>query len=234
LYCIIIESLWCNISFRLLELAVTEVFRKSIKKGMTIIDVGANVGYYSLMAAKIAKNGEIYAFEPETDNFSLLNASIKQNNFKNLTTMQECVSDIDGTTTFFINTASNNLGSHSMIRSENGAEVNVKTTRLDTFIQAAKIDKVDVLKIDAESAEPLVLLGAKRLLETNSELIVLLEYTPEAWVNHQSLLASLFEQFYVYEIVDSPFLLRKIKQTSLSDRIINLYLKKRNNPATVQ
>lgn len=64
------------------EPAVTELSRHLVKEGMTVIDVGANAGWYTLLAAKrVGKAGRVTSFEPEPTNFSPLNGSVELNQF---------------------------------------------------------------------------------------------------------------------------------------------------------
>ena len=60
----------------------TAVFSSLIDKGTTVVDVGANLGYYTLLAAKVAK--KVHAFEPEPDNFEMLSKSVERNAFRNV------------------------------------------------------------------------------------------------------------------------------------------------------
>ena len=65
----------------------TELFKKVVKEGMTVVDIGAHIGYYTLIAANLAgKKGKVYAFEPEAENYSLLVKNIKVNGYQNIVT----------------------------------------------------------------------------------------------------------------------------------------------------
>jgi len=205
----------------------TEVFRKTVKEGMNVIDVGANIGYYSLMAAKLVKTGKVYAFEPEENNYSLLLNSIRANNFRNIMPIQQCASNENGYCTFFVSPCETNLGGGSMVWDSGGKKLVVPSITLDTFAEKENVSTVNVLKIDVEGAEPLVLMGARKILTDNKNLKIFLEYNPSSWNDFDDLLNYLFQTFDVYEIVNSPFLLRKIKIKSLpKNQQINLFLKK--------
>jgi len=68
----------------------TKLFKKYIKENMGVIDIGANIGYYSLLAAKlVGKNGKVYAFEPETANYKMLLKNIEINGYKNIVSEQK-------------------------------------------------------------------------------------------------------------------------------------------------
>lgn len=63
----------------------TNLFKKIVRHGMTVIDLGANIGYYTLIASKlVGESGKVYAFEPEPDNFNILVKNININNLKNV------------------------------------------------------------------------------------------------------------------------------------------------------
>lgn len=68
----------------------TEIFKKEIKKGDTVLDLGAHIGYYTLLAAKlVGEKGKVFAFEPEPTNFALLKKNIKINNYQNVIPVQK-------------------------------------------------------------------------------------------------------------------------------------------------
>ena len=109
----------------------------------------------------------------------------------------------------------------------------VPSITLDTFVEKEQVSTVNVLKIDVEGAEPLVLMGAKKMLTDNENLKIFLEYNSSCWNDFADLLNYLFQRFAVYEIVNSAFLLRKIKIESLPrNQQINLFLNKLKNPCS--
>lgn len=80
------------------SLARTELLRKVLKPGMTFVDVGANIGYYTLLAERIiGPSGTVIAFEPEPKNFALLSKTVSLNNLPNVRIYQQAVSDRDVT-----------------------------------------------------------------------------------------------------------------------------------------
>jgi len=129
-----------------------------IKDAKVIIDVGANVGFFSMLCRELYSKSKIYAFEPVSKTFSCL-----EKNFK------------DDKNTEVINTAlSDHQGSGKMtFREENSAvsslskegNVDVEITTLDYFLKDNNINRVDILKIDTESFENYVLKGAEDTLK---------------------------------------------------------------------
>jgi hypothetical protein len=97
------------------EKGTTKVFMKTVKKGMTFVDVGACVGYYSLIAAKlVGSDGKVFAFEPEPLNFEWLIRSISINGFKNILPIRKAVSDKNGLIELYLD--KDNIGGHSIVR----------------------------------------------------------------------------------------------------------------------
>ena len=75
----------------------TKIVENIIKNGNIVIDVGAHMGYYSLLFAKlVGKNGKIFAFEPDPKNFSRVQKNVKLNNYMNIVLTQKAVSDRTG------------------------------------------------------------------------------------------------------------------------------------------
>jgi FkbM family methyltransferase len=158
------------------ERGETNLFKKLLKPGMIVVDIGANIGYYTLIAAKIVGNkGKIYAFEPEPNNFKLLVKNIGMNGCKNVIPVQKAVLNKTGKMKFF--TDKTNLGAGSFSKSTTSKEksfIEVKTTNLDEFLHG---NKIDLIKIDAEGAEGLIFDGAKKLLDKRNFKIIM-EFWP--------------------------------------------------------
>jgi FkbM family methyltransferase len=216
------------------EMKTTELFIKLVGLGSTVIDVGANIGYFTLLAAKlVGNNGIVISFEPEPTSFSLLTKSVGMNNFDNVTLAQKCISNIDGQQLLHLS-PNHNKGLHSIARDLGGSSILVPSARLDTIANTFGIGSIDLLKIDVEGAEPEVLEGAERLLSETRVRNIIMEWEhPETWVQHNDILERIFAGFDVYEFVRSlPFLpARKLASgsTSLFAKSVgtNLYLRRR-------
>ncbi len=90
------------------EPRTTNLVKRILNKGMVVIDLGANIGYYALMESSIVGNsGVVYAIEPVAKNFQMLSKSILENNFNNIKTFNTSISDKIGTAKFFLTDASN-------------------------------------------------------------------------------------------------------------------------------
>lgn len=156
------------------EIDEMRVFKSFIKEGMIVVDIGANIGYYSLAAAKLVGNkGLVYAVEPEINNYNLLLKNIEVNNYKNIIPVNKAVSDKDGYCELYIDNY--NYGGHSFAKDNilygETHSKKVETITLDTLL---KDKKVDILKIDVQGAEGLIIKGGKNVLN-NENIIVFME-----------------------------------------------------------
>lgn len=88
---------------RIHEEATTNLFKKIVKEGDVVIDLGANIGYFALLAAKlVGPTGKVFAFEPEPQNFSYLKKNVELNNYTNVMIEQKAVSNYNRRTKLFI------------------------------------------------------------------------------------------------------------------------------------
>lgn len=187
------------------ENAETEIFERYVRKGDVVVDLGANVGYYTLIAAKIVGDkGKVYAFEPEAMNLSFIKKSVEINGYKNVVCEKKAISDKDGKIKLFVNKYQ--PGVHNIIGVGNGRDcVEVDTVRLDTYFRDKNV-KIDVIKIDIEGAEGIAFEGMKDVLNSNKEIkiltefsIVLLSKTRVLPRDYLDMIASL--GFNIYEII---------------------------------
>lgn len=158
----------------------TELLEKLLKKNMTVVNVGANIGYYTLIAAnRVGPNGKVYAFEPEPKNYKLLVRNIEENGYKNILPIQAAVSYKKGTLKLFLDKS--NLGNPSLAEQnidEKNGFVEVETDSLDNFFEKHSKDlKIDLILMDAQGAEGLILNGAKKIIE-NNKLQIIMEFWP--------------------------------------------------------
>jgi len=171
----------CLLNRGFFERLGTKLVLDKIKKEEVVIDLGANIGYYTLLFAKIVGNkGKVFAFEPDPDNFKFLKKNVDKNNFMNVQLEQKAVSNTNGTIKLFLNDG--NKGAHRIYHSElAGNEYKeVKVTTLDSFFKKMKIDqKVDFIKMDIEGAEFGALNGMKNLLDNNPSITLFLEFDPK-------------------------------------------------------
>jgi len=138
--------------------------RETIKETDTCIDVGANVGYYTLLMARLARKGMVHSFEPVPLNYHLLCANLLANRIQNVVANQSVIADQEADTEFVV---ANDSAYSSLIdtgRKPVEARVRVHTNTLDRYCRQHQIARVDVLKIDVEGAEEKILSGSALLL----------------------------------------------------------------------
>ncbi|MES2203228.1 MAG: FkbM family methyltransferase [Patescibacteria group bacterium] len=147
----------------------------NIRKGMTVVDVGANLGYYTrLLSALVGSTGHVYAFEPDEENFAYLERNVR--GLANVHIYKMAVSDTVGKVTFYH--VRDMTGTHTTLPVSGADEYEVEATSLDQFMKSHAIHRIDALKIDVEGAEPQVFRGMKMLLSQKAPPLVVFEYTP--------------------------------------------------------
>ncbi len=186
----------------------TGLFKSLLEPGMVVVDIGANIGHYSLIAARLVSDaGHVYSFEPDPHNYDLLTRNIELNSFSNVTAMNMAVSNKKGSMTLYLDKY--NLGGHSM-SSENvliaAGEVEVGTVTLDDFFnKGGGRGGVDLIKMDTQGAEGFIVEGAQRLLEENDPAI-LMELWPfglrNAGYDPATLVVNLERLGYFFKVID--------------------------------
>lgn len=148
---------------------------KLSKKGDVILDIGANVGVYSIWFDKcINGEGKIFAFEPDLNNFQKIQYNLKlNNNPPSIKLYDSAVSNSNGYIEFF--SGLDEQSSISFATDQNLQSIKVKTVTLDDFCEQNSISEINYLKIDVEGAEYLVLEGANAMLSSQSIRIIQLE-----------------------------------------------------------
>ena len=145
------------------ESLMARLFARVIGPGMTVIDIGAFVGWYTLLAARqVGPYGKVYAFEPDPRNYTLLSENLLRNKLhERVVVIPKAVSDDAGARTFFLHGGDQSRS--SLIPSDSPAQkVTVETVVLDDFF--GPVMKPDVIKIDIEGGEILALNGMERIL----------------------------------------------------------------------
>jgi FkbM family methyltransferase len=157
---------------------VTQVFRDRLKPGMRVLDIGANIGYFSLLSSTIVgENGHVFSIEPNSNNCRLLQASKSKNHFQNIEILQIAASDSAGLlaiNTSYSNGTTSGLSAEMDILMRSNTVPAFKIDNLKEFDQG-----VDFIKIDVEGAEYRALKGAEQLLARFKPMIVS-EFSPTA------------------------------------------------------
>ena len=165
--------------FKTYEPDQTEIVKKVVNPGDIVIDIGAHVGYYTLLLAQIVGDkGRVYAFEPDPENFQLLKKNIEINKFQNVTLEQKAVSNKNEKIQLFIdkeNRAENRIYDAKM--NNIGESLQVESIRLDDYFQNLE-QEINFIKIDAEGSESDIFHGMTSIIKKNSNLKIITEYFP--------------------------------------------------------
>ncbi|MFC1722302.1 FkbM family methyltransferase [Patescibacteria group bacterium] len=155
----------------------TELIESLIKRGQVVLDIGANIGYYSLIFAKlVGDKGKVYAFEPDPINFQILKRNVTLNSYTNIKLINKAVMDKERTINFYLHPT--NKGAHKIFRdSKEDKLIKVDTITLDDYFSKNKI-KVDFIKFDIQGAEGHALMGMKKFLKNNEKTKIITEFWP--------------------------------------------------------
>lgn len=161
-----------------------DTWQKLMQPGMVVVDCGAHIGLYSLIAAKlVGKEGKVYSFEPETTNFQLLQKNIATNKYeKIITAVQKAVADKPGEVKLFLGQSGQDSGETSMYATSGTGRktVSVEALTLDDFFKSEGWPAVKLMKMDIEGAEKAALEGMKQLAKNNSDLKLIIEFNPDS------------------------------------------------------
>ena len=155
------------------DLFTTYVIRRLIHSGDTFLDIGAHIGYYTLIASEIVgKKGKVFAFEPDQTNFALLKRNVEENGCDNVTLVNKAVSNKNGITKLYI--CADNTGDHRIYDADLGLDtIDVETVRLDDYF---KDEPIDSIKMDVQGAEGLATEGMHSLLQKNNGVKIVTEF----------------------------------------------------------
>ncbi len=153
----------------------SELFRAQIPRGGVVLDIGANLGYYTLIASRNAS--QVIAFEPEPENGALLERTIAVNSLTHVTLIKSGVGANDEVRTLSLDP--DNKGKHTLLESgENGAEQHrIPMCTIDASLRSLGVARVDVIKMDIEGWEAHAFAGMTETLGVHHP-ILFFEYAP--------------------------------------------------------
>jgi len=158
------------------EKLLTETLQSELREGDCIVDIGANLGYYALMEARlVGPHGKVYAIEPVPHNVKLLEDSIRLNNYGNIETFQLAIGSQDGILRLYISDHPNWCSVYPP-RNVVG-QFDVAVTSLDNFLKDKR--PPNLIRMDVEGYEEEILNGMSRILESNVPLRVFVEFHPD-------------------------------------------------------
>jgi FkbM family methyltransferase len=161
-------------------------FEATITEGTVVFDVGAHVGYYTLLASVlVGPAGRVYAFEPMPRNLGFLREHLRLNGARNVEVVEAAVSDRSGTARFALG-ATDTMGHLA-----GSGELEVRSVVLDELVESGDVPPPDFVKMDVEGGELRALEGARRLLDRRGPTLFLATHGKEIHGDCCRLLASL-------------------------------------------
>lgn len=157
---------------------IIELLKREIKPGDVVIDVGANIGYHTLLFAKlVGLTGKVYAFEPHPETFALLKKNVEVNKYTNVIIEQKAITNKSETVKLYADAEGRNTD-NSILKTNRTTDkyIEVPAISLDEYFQ--KIPTVNFIKMDIEGGEYQALQGMQKLLPQNKNIKMITEFTP--------------------------------------------------------
>lgn len=202
--------------FGVYEKFESKLFRERLRPGMAVVDIGANIGYFSLIASKrVGESGKVFSFEPDRTNFACLQKMIGENKCSNTTIFNEALGDRSGTIDLYLSSV--NKGDHRVYQVENEKreKISVPIQTLDVVLKSVGNPKIDLIKMDVQGAEGLVVKGMVETLANNPKMIIFSEFWPEGirktGVDPLYVLQEFGKYFSIFEINESKESLDVVK-----------------------
>ncbi len=165
---------------RAYEPEVTAFFMRSVRPGDTALDLGAHVGYFTLLLAKlVGPRGRVVAFEPHPENFALLSKNVRENGYGNVSLYQAAVADRSGRGWLLPDQF--NSGDHRLAKlpPTDPSAIEIDTVALDDQLRSLA-GTSRWIKMDVQGAEVAALRGMERVIESCRRLSVVVEFFPRA------------------------------------------------------
>jgi FkbM family methyltransferase len=155
------------------------LFEAAVEPGMRVLDLGAHIGYFTLLAARaVGATGRVYAFEPDPANYRFLRHNVALNGMNAVvTTVPKAVADTSDVRPFFADTK-NSVVSSFWAQGRSDGALPVECTAVDDFFDQR--ESVQVVKLDVEGVEVDALRGMQRTLTATPRLALFVECNPTA------------------------------------------------------
>ena len=207
-----------------------KIFKDNVKDGDNVIDLGANIGYFTLILAKlVGPTGKVFAFEPDPRNLALLKKNVEYNNYKNVIIVPKAVSDVNDKCTLYVGQKTfgqNRIYKPKKTKNQNFIPIDSETVRLDDFFKTNNLlNKISFIKMDIEGAEFLALNGMKEILKLNKNIKLFTEveisYLEDAGSNYTQFVDLLTENNFILYLADNRNeTLTKVDRSQL-EKILN-------------
>ncbi len=155
----------------------TELVKKQIRKGDVVLDIGANIGYYTLIFANlVGEKGKVFAFEPAPENFAILEENVHINSYRNAILVQKAISNKTSKVSLYLR--EDNPGDHRIYDSHDGRKsIEIEAIRADDYFEDYQ-GRIDFIKMDIQGAEVGAIEGMTKLLKRNPNIRILTEFWP--------------------------------------------------------
>lgn len=155
------------------------LMKKIVRTNDVFLDIGANIGYFSLLVAAGWPSSKVFSFEPVNKLFQQLNKNISINHFSNITPVNAAVGQINEEKEIFLS-APGNMGMSSFQQPENysGKKEKVKVMAIDHWFKTSGLTNIDLIKLDVEGSELAALKGMNEVLQKQRPALVI-EINPE-------------------------------------------------------
>jgi FkbM family methyltransferase len=152
------------------ERELVQLMKRTLKPGMTVVDVGANIGYFSALASGlVGSSGQVHAFEPMPQNLSRLRQNLSE--FRWAHPHPYAVGDATGTAVIYFNDSEAGWAS-LLIGNDLERRADINLIRLDDWVRDQAFNRIDFMKIDVEGGEFRALQGAQETLSRFRPVIV--------------------------------------------------------------
>jgi FkbM family methyltransferase len=197
------------------EMWVTEVLVSRLRRGMTVIDVGANIGYFTMiMADLVGARGSVHAFEPNLAIAGLLAKSAHVNGFRERVTLHpEPLGDEEGRRVM-LHVPENYPGGATIVPAPDNLQEDtlLSMRRLDSY--EALLD-ADIIKIDAEGAEQAIWRGMSGLLARNRPMTIFIEFMLTRYEDPGAFIDEMLEYGFALHFVSAGIPLRPISRKEI-------------------
>lgn len=177
---------------------VTGAIKAVLKPGMCFVDIGANIGFFSMLAASVVGDaGKVFAFEPYQYNVKMLYHSVQVNGFSQINIFPFAVANKNGLFIYSNEASNGKIEAVSDMQMSFSSDL-VYAVRLDDFLPS---ERLDIIKIDVEGAEYMALSGACNLLRKHRP-VIFSEFSPPALMTTSNVSA---EDYLQLLLVDATY-----------------------------
>ena len=215
------------------EPLTTDLIQTEVKPGMTILDIGSNIGYYAILESKlIGSTGKIFSIEPSPQNFKLLQENLEIQDTNNFQIFNLAIGNKNEKLEFLISKKSNwsKIKQESDIIGENDTVITVPVKTLNLFCEDNNLEKINLIRMDVEGYEEKIIEGGKEILRKMKPILMIEIH--KMYLGKKRTIKILNElndlgytvKYYYPRIFDTPIIAEKkdIKKISIDELIIQL------------